>query len=111
MHNPPGAPTAVGPPMETLSAGATTCTGAVAVMELDDAVMVAPPPLRPVTVPDPSTGATLGAELYHEIAAPVTGRPDASYATALNCRMLPTPTVSVAGEISIDVTVPAGGGV
>ena len=82
----------------------TDATGTVETVMLDTpllpstvAVIVAVPPVAPVTSPDPSTVATLGLLEPHVAARPVSPLPAESRGVALSCTAPPTTTLAAAG--------------
>jgi hypothetical protein len=92
--------------IETATA-AVTVIAAVPDLPSLVAVIVVLPLAMPVTRPPCDTEALVGSELVHTTARPVRTLPLASLDVAVNCCVLPAPTVAVAG---VTTTVATGGG-
>ena len=67
--------------------------------------MAAVPPPRAIMLPLASTVATRSLLLVHVITRPVSGRCDASSATAVNCAFAPTTASTWVGEMTTLATV------
>src|SRR6266566_5949903 len=108
----PPAPTAVAlldacaPTANRSAAAALVCTVIVAVPLFPSlvAVMVAEPPVTPVTSPVPDTVATAKGLPAHVTARPASRLPAASFVAAASCAVAPTPSVAEEGVTVTDAT-------
>src|SRR6266566_3102236 len=112
----PPAPTAIAPldacaPTANRSAAAALgCTVIVAVPLFPSlvAVIVAEPPVTPVTSPVPDTVATAKGLPAHVTARPASRLPAASFVAAANCTVAPAATVAAVGVTATDATGAGG---
>jgi hypothetical protein len=69
------------------------------------ATMYVTPIARPVTTPEAVTVATLGLRLENPMVIPDTGLPEASWAVAVSCAVLPAARLMLAGDSVTELTV------